>query len=295
MKKRVIVLFVAIIMIMFSSCDENTNQSDFTWTNSQKVIVNNIEFHIPQYFDVLSEESTDSYKHFYPEQKDYYCSLILEVYQINDWEQEIFDENKSEILASAIEKKYGKELEVIESEEKNIAGFSGWSETVRTLRDEANSTITVSVSYDYEKKTVFFVSLVVDDADQSDFDYFGDYERILEFTKILDVKATTQIPEKSSVYEKAYMRPLTNYTLYYMFDEDTKKVVAFGTNDTYVMEGTYSGSFENGVTISWDDGWNETFKHSGGNKAILIDVDGFDWEYEVCDVAKAQMVLDGLK
>ena len=79
-----------------------------------------------------------------------------------------------------------------------------------------------------------------------------------------------------------------------MFDEDSKKVVYFGTNDTYVMKGSYSGSFSSGVTISWDDGWDEKFTHSGGNSATLIDGNGFDWEYKVCDVEDAQEVLDDL-
>ena len=32
-----------------------------------------------------------------------------------------------------------------------------------------------------------------------------------------------------------------------MFDEDTKKVVCYGTNDTYVMKGPYTGSFCSGA------------------------------------------------
>lgn len=105
----------------------------------------------------------------------------------------------------------------------------------------------------------------------------------------------TATPMPSSEYEKAYIREMSNYTLYLMFDEDTKKAVAFGTNDTYVMKGKYSGGFASGVTISWNDGWDETLKHSGGSKATLIDGNGFDWSYEVCDVMRAQTVLDGLK
>lgn len=98
-----------------------------------------------------------------------------------------------------------------------------------------------------------------------------------------------------SEYEKAYIRKMSNYSLYIMFDEDGKKVVSFSTNDTYVMKGTYSGSFSSGVTISWDDGWNEKFKHSSGNVATLTDGNGYDWDYKVCEVYDAQEVLDDLK
>lgn len=105
----------------------------------------------------------------------------------------------------------------------------------------------------------------------------------------------TPEPEPSSNYEKAYIRDMSNYDLYIMFDEDTKEVVYFGTNDTYVMKGTYSGKFSSGVTISWNDGWDEKFTHSGGSKATLVDGNGFDWEYKVCDVDDAQEVLDDLR
>lgn len=101
--------------------------------------------------------------------------------------------------------------------------------------------------------------------------------------------------EPSSNYEKAYIRDMSNYDLYIMFDEDTKEVVYFGTNDTYVMKGTYSGKFSRGVSISWNDGWDEKFTHSSGNKATLVDGNGFDWEYKVCNVDNAQEVLDDLR
>lgn len=105
----------------------------------------------------------------------------------------------------------------------------------------------------------------------------------------------TEAPTPSSNYEKAYIRDMSNYDLYIMFDEDTKEVVYFGTNDTYVMKGKYSGKFSSGVTISWDDGWDEKFTHSGGSKATLVDGNGFDWEYKVCDVDDAQEILDDLR
>lgn len=103
------------------------------------------------------------------------------------------------------------------------------------------------------------------------------------------------IIKQSSVYEKAYIRKFSSYSLYMMFDEDTKEVVYFGTNDASVMKGTYSGSFSNGVTISWDAGWKEKFSHSGGNSATLRDGNGFDWEYKVCNVESAQKILDSLR
>ncbi len=100
----------------------------------------------------------------------------------------------------------------------------------------------------------------------------------------------------ASEYEKAFIRDMSNYDLYYMFDTDNKTVVYFGTNDTYIEKGTYTGDFSTGVTITWSHGeWTEKFTHKSGNYATLIDGNGWDWEYKVCDVGAAQRILDGLQ
>lgn len=102
--------------------------------------------------------------------------------------------------------------------------------------------------------------------------------------------------ESASEYERAYIRALSGYDLYYMFDTDTKSVVYFGTNDTYIERGTYDGDFSTGVTITWSHGeWTEKFTHESGSYATLIDGNGWDWEYKVCDVNEAQRILDGLQ
>lgn len=124
-------------------------------------------------------------------------------------------------------------------------------------------------------------------------------EEVTQEQEVIEEQETGEevetIVAPSSEYEKAYVRELSNYTLYIMFDEDTNSVVSFGTNDTYVMKGSYSGSFSSGIIICWDDGWDETFKDPNGNIATLIDGNGYDWIYEVCEVDIAQNVLDALK
>lgn len=111
-----------------------------------------------------------------------------------------------------------------------------------------------------------------------------------------ETETPTKPAEPESEYEKAYIRDLSNYDLYYMFDTDTKTVVYFGTNDTYIERGTYTGDFSTGVTITWSHGeWTEKFTHKSGNYATLIDGNGWDWEYKVCDVGAAQRILDGLQ
>lgn len=118
------------------------------------------------------------------------------------------------------------------------------------------------------------------------------------FEKDAEIAITYWKVEKiDSEYEKAFVRAMSNYSLYYMFDTDNKTVVYFGTNDTYIEKGTYTGEFSSGVTINWSHGeWTEKFTNKdGSNDATLVDGNGFDWEYKVCSVADAQKVLDDLK
>lgn len=97
-----------------------------------------------------------------------------------------------------------------------------------------------------------------------------------------------------SEYELAFVRKLSNYSLYYMFDTDTKTVVQFGTDDTYLYRGTYIGDFSTGVTMTWDHGeWTDEFTYrEGSSKATYTDGYGSDWDYTVCDLKTAQDLLD---
>ena len=108
-----------------------------------------------------------------------------------------------------------------------------------------------------------------------------------------ETETTESQEELDSEYELAFVREMS-YNLYYMFDTDKKTVVYFGTNDTGTMKGTYSGEFSTGVTIHWDHGeFTEKFIYNEGDYyATLIDGNGFDWDYEECDVSEAQDVLD---
>lgn len=103
-----------------------------------------------------------------------------------------------------------------------------------------------------------------------------------------------KIPSK---YETAFVRTLSGYSIYYMFDTDTKEVVTFSTSDTYVDKGTYSGDFAAGAVITWEHGeWQEKLVNkSGSSNAVITDGNGYDWEYKVCDTDTAQDALDKIE
>lgn len=54
-----------------------------------------------------------------------------------------------------------------------------------------------------------------------------------------------------AVYDYAYERDLGEYSVYYMFDNDSKTVKYFSSNDTGVLNGTYTGDLDSGITITY--------------------------------------------
>ncbi len=125
-------------------------------------------------------------------------------------------------------------------------------------------------------------------------DSFNKGDKFIKDTEIIIYCWKYEKP--NSEYEKAFVSAAKDYSIYYMFDVDNKTVVTFCTSDTYVDEGTYSGSFSSGVTITWSHGeWTEKFTNKDGSSyATMIDGNGFAWEYEVCDIMEAQEILNDL-
>lgn len=124
-------------------------------------------------------------------------------------------------------------------------------------------------------------------------------EMVVETVTQAPLETSVEVPmettrEFTSKYEKAFIRDMSNYDLYYMFNVDEKEVISFSTSDTYIQRGIYTGEFSSGVDINWiNDGWHETFTClNGSKKATLIDGHGYDWEYKVCTVEDAQKALD---
>ena len=100
--------------------------------------------------------------------------------------------------------------------------------------------------------------------------------------------------EFKSDYEMAFVRRMQNYSIYYMFDTDSKRVAYFYTDDIGVSYASYWGDFAAGITINWTNGQGqEKFIYTGnGSKAVLIDANGLEWEYIETDLINAQKRLD---
>lgn len=89
------------------------------------------------------------------------------------------------------------------------------------------------------------------------------------------------------VYDYAFIRDLTEYDLYYLFDTDTNRYVFFGTNDTYVEYGSYIGNLDSGAKVRLNadngstDGYNVYFKINS-YAGTYYDHLGADWSFSRC-------------
>ena len=194
---------------------------------------------------------------------------------------------------TSIEKEDQVNVEIKIVMDKDSSAYVGLDKTEveKQLKDKGFTNIETKEekTTDSKNKSNTIKSVVVNDKEfKKDDEYKKEDKIIITYWKY---------EKPASEYELAFIRDLSNYDLYYMFDTDTKKVVYFGTNDTYIEKGTYTGDFSSGIIINWSHGeWTEKFVNKNGStSAMLTDGNGFEWKFEKCEVSKAQKVLDSLK
>ena len=206
-----------------------------------------------------------------------YEVITIEYSNTNNQDENNNNENKNDdiIVSFDSDSFIGKKYKKIENQFYNL-GFSNI-----TLKAEKTSDL------NYEDDTIS--SILINGSKFNKGDIFQKDDKV--------VINYWEYEKPKSEYELAFVRELSSYELYYMFDLDEKKVVYFGTNDTYVDKGTYSGNFSSGVTIKWEHGeFTEQFTHKDeSNFATLRDGNGFDWNFEVCELTVAQQILDSLQ
>lgn len=145
-------------------------------------------------------------------------------------------------------------------------------------------------------------NIVLVQSNNTDYSYTEDFIKMIQSIRILEPSSngTANSLEESSEssdfisdYELAFVRDLPSYDLYIMFDTDTQTAAQFGTDDTYLYKGPYTGDFSSGVTIAWDHGeFTEKFVYQeGSHNGTLYDGNGFPWEYSRCDLKTAQDIL----
>ena len=116
-------------------------------------------------------------------------------------------------------------------------------------------------------------------------------KKFLAFILIFTLVTACAPAEETSPFEYAFVRRMSNYDLYYLFDEDAHTALYFATNDSSVSAWRYTGSFDTFLTVDIGDGYYDLFYLRNETKAILHDSFDFEWDYAPADTAEAEAAL----
>lgn len=157
--------------------------SGFDADTNQTLVFRGMQFSFPKYYDVLSEDSTEEHFYYYPHELNYYSSIVFWAQDL-DCTQKEYSETRSVYAESLIEKA-GADATVLKSEEKTIAGLPGWIISYY-VKDEENPSIqSYAFAYSESLKTIYYINQAYDGKDESNYNYLGDYERVLEEAVLL--------------------------------------------------------------------------------------------------------------
>lgn len=174
-----------------SGFDEETNQT---------IVFQGIKFSFPAYFDVCHEDSTENDMTYYPEEKDYYAALRFYAIENPELSEETFEAKKmsiaSEFVGYVMVETYGEGSTLTKSEATTIAGLSGWTVSCIAADGEDPSAVSYSFAYFPEVRKVIAVSGDYTNNDESDYDYLGDYEKIIQSATLVDAGETPSQKEK---------------------------------------------------------------------------------------------------
>ncbi len=184
---RFSVCFIMILAMVTTACaaPSGKKQSGFSSATNQKISFGGVSLEIPSYFDVLSEESSDTYLHYYPEEKDYYCSLSLAIWE-DSLTQKEFEKNSSayakNYLNGISESSNGSLIYKIKnSKATKVAGAPGRIVTCDLLDDKKTkvSSYIFALLYRPSLQRVLFIGVMEDVIDASNYDYLGDFNKII--------------------------------------------------------------------------------------------------------------------
>jgi hypothetical protein len=161
--------------------------SGFNKKTNNKITWCGVDFSYPSYFDTLDQGSTETMKSYYPEEKDYYASIL---FQSKDFSgtQEDFNSSIPSIVKSTLEAGKIANSDIQKSEKTTIAGLPGWTITYTspdTEGDGVTSTTSYSFAYNIDTGKVVMISCTYDSNDKSKYDYLGDYKKVLKTSRLL--------------------------------------------------------------------------------------------------------------
>lgn len=170
-----------------SGDSDGRNVSGFDTKTNQTIAWCGIDFSVPSYFDVLDKGSTKTWMTFYPEKEDYYSSIMFQSQEFSGTEED-FKSQIPTIVESIKDGDGFANMELQKSEEISIAGLPGWTITYSKSNADGDGVISTgrsSFAYNIKTGEIVLISCVYDSNDQSQYDYLGDYQKILETAKLL--------------------------------------------------------------------------------------------------------------
>lgn len=224
-----------------------TSINGFDIKNNQTLQWCGIDFSFPSYYDVLDDNSYDGWMMYYPKEEEYYSSLLFQSQEYYG-STEQFRSIVSSIVESKLKSEEFTNAEIYYSKSTSIAELPGWIFSY-SIADQNDGIITSGISsfiYNESVGKIAVISCMYDSIDQSEYDYLGDFEKILE-TSILSNEIQSE-----SIYEKGYKVRFQDYDICYLIDEDEKIISIFNTTDYYVNTYTYTGDFNNGIMWDYD-------------------------------------------
>lgn len=215
MKK--IVLYVLVIFLMFNmaacteeffdeiAADNNTayeseGDSD-NGDGTKSIVFQGITFCIPTYFDDKERGSTETRVHYYPKPKDYYCSLVFESVNwgedLSEEDSDIFKWSMLGNILRTMKDTNDIHFSDIEFEEVKIVGLSGLTFYTEVEEKEHGSTkFKSSIVFDPNEDRIIYIHILVDENDKSDYDYMGDYQKILDSAYIDEADTDSESENK---------------------------------------------------------------------------------------------------
>lgn len=236
--------------------------SGFDQSTNQKISFYGFEFYFPAYYDVKSKDSTDSEIEFYPEEETYYSSLEFIAQDINS-SQEIFEQKRSSFsndVKKSLIKNY-KEIVDFESSNTTIAGLPGLSVSWKVPDENTGEIIAhCAASWVLNKAGTKLICIIqlYDENDASEYDYVGDYKKVLQYASIdssyKGEQGNTREPTGSST-------PAGKSVIYSTNDFETAKK---GNSGVFAYRST-GGTYYNYYIIDFDEGYVYFFSDGNGD------------------------------
>ncbi|MBR3305618.1 MAG: hypothetical protein IKI75_00020 [Lachnospiraceae bacterium] len=157
---------------------ESVIDSELVLPHDPEGIVNigDLSFELPDQFDVLQNGSNGVYRHYYPSAEGSYASLI---FAVTENARELSGKSDEEIVKAGASGR-AQIPEDYESRDVTVSGMNG-----RLIGLEynklggSNTTGRLLLLWSEDEEKGYFIMIVVDDEDNSGYDYFTEFERML--------------------------------------------------------------------------------------------------------------------